>query len=74
MMPGIKEIYNKIVGKEEIKDDKKLTEAEEKRIKDGEETVSELENSMDLEKKAEELQKTDKDLRADFGKPEDKRE
>jgi hypothetical protein len=72
-MFGLKNFAEKIIGKKEVKE-KELTKAEEKQIKEGGEAVNELENGMDLEKKAEELQKTDKDLRTDFGKPEDKRE
>ena len=73
-MFGLKNLAEKIIGKKEVKKEPELTETEEKQIKEGGETVNELENSMDLGKKAEELQKTDKDLRADFSKKEEKKE
>lgn len=77
MYSGIENFIKKFTGKEEAKkteEKKALTEAEKKQIKEGGEAVNELENSMDLGKIAEELQKTDKDLRTDFSKQEEKKE
>jgi hypothetical protein len=68
-MPGFKDFFKNIVGGGEEKESSVVTAEEEKQIKEGGEAVSELEKSMDLEKKAAEAMKGDKAER-----PEDKKE
>ena len=72
-MFGLKEMLG-LEKKTEDKKEEGLTKSEESLIKEGEDARNEMENSMNAEKIAEEIQETDVDKRTDFSKAEEGKE